>query len=171
MVEKLQEREREEEPQETLYDQSYRFINEAARAREEGKVIIKGKDNPFQQSRQGMLRFLLHQTQWDTVAVPFWSVFINRVKTHGGKHTHQGGLAIYVLEGKGYSVVDGIKYDWKKDDLILLPVQPGGVEHQHFNENPGEPCEWIAFVFEPMGAAAATRMEQKTEHPDWMKSK
>lgn len=169
MVEKLGERRRESEPEETLYDQSFRLINEAARAREQGKVIIKGKDISFQQSRQGLLKYLLHQKDWDKVAVPFWSIFINRVKTHSGRHTHQGGLAIYVLEGKGHTVVDGVKYPWKKNDLILLPVKPGGVEHQHFNEDLDKPCEWIAFVFRPMLEAVATRMEQKEEHPDWMK--
>lgn len=171
MVEKLGERKRENEPQETLYDQSYRLINEAARAREQGKVIIKGKDKQFQQTRQALLKFLLHQTDWDKVAVPYWSVFINHVKAHSGRHTHQGGIAIYVLQGKGYTVVDGVRYDWKKDDLILLPVKPGGVEHQHFNEDPDIPCEWIAFVFRPMGEAAGGRMEQKEEHPDWTKTK
>lgn len=169
MVERMAERRKESEPEETLYDQSFRMINEAARAREQGKVIIKGKDIPFQQSRQALLRYLLHQRDWDKVAVPFWSVFINRVKVHSGRHTHQGGLAIYVLDGKGYTVVDGVKYPWKKNDLILLPLKPGGVEHQHFNEDPDKPCEWIAFIFRPMVEAAATRMEQKEEHPDWAK--
>jgi hypothetical protein len=171
MVERIGERKKETEPEETLYDLSYRLTNEAARAREQGKVIIKGKDIPFQQSRQALLRFLLHQKDWPNVAAPCWVVFINRIKTHSGRHTHQGGLAIYVLEGKGYTIVDGIRYDWKKDDLILLPIKPGGVEHQHFNEDPNVPCEWIAFVFEPMHEAAASRMEQKEEHPDWIKAR
>ncbi len=171
MVEKITERKRESEPEETLYDQSYRLINEAARSREQGMVVIKGKDLPFQQSRQGLLKFLLHQNDWDKVAVPNWDVFVNRIKVHSGRHTHQGGLAIYVLEGKGHTVVDGARFDWKKDDLILLPVKLGGVEHQHFNEDPDVPCEWIAFVFMPMVEAVAIRMEQKEEHPDWVKGK
>ncbi len=171
MVEKIAEKKREPEPEETLYDQSYRLINEAAETREQGKVIIKGKDIPFQQSRQALLRFLLHPKDWHNVAVPYWYIFINHIKVHSGKHVHQGGLALYVLEGKGYTVVDGVKYNWKEDDLILLPIKPGGVEHQHFNEDLRQPCEWIAFGFNPMMEAAAHRMEQKEEHPDWAKTK
>ncbi|MBI4331134.1 MAG: cupin domain-containing protein [Chloroflexi bacterium] len=171
MVEKLSERKKENEPEETLYDQSYRLTNEEARKREQGRVIIKGKDIPFQQSRQALLRYLLHQKDWDSVAVPNWSVFINRIKVHSGRHVHQGGICLYVLEGKGYTIVDGVKFPWKKNDLILLPIKPGGVEHQHFNEDPNEPCEWIAFHFRPMGNAAAHRLEQREEHPDWAKSK
>ncbi|MBI4330331.1 MAG: cupin domain-containing protein [Chloroflexi bacterium] len=171
MVEKMAERKRESEPGETLYDQSYRIINEAARAREQGRIIIKGREIDFQQSRQALLKFLIHQNDWKSVATPYWSIFINRIKVHSGKHVHQGGLALYVLAGKGYTVVDGVRYDWEEDDLILLPIKPGGVEHQHFNAEPDKPSEWIAFIFNPMQEAAAHRMEQKEDHPDWVKIK
>ena len=69
-----------------------------------------------------------------------WRVFIHDIKTRSGKHRHQGGLVIYVLEGKGYSVVDGERKDWEKGDLVLLPMKPEGVEHQHFNLDPAEPA-------------------------------
>lgn len=170
MVERLGERKREAEPEETLYDQSNRDINEKARRREQGKVVIRGKEIPFQQSRHALLKYLLHRKDWDKVAVPYWSVFINHVKTHSGRHTHQGGMGLYVLEGSGYTIVDGIKYPWKKNDLILLPIKPGGVEHQHFNDDPDKPCQWIAFSFQPMKEAAAHRVIQNEEHPDWMKT-
>lgn len=46
-----------------------------------------------------------------------------------GKHYH-GEEAIYILKGKGCSVIDGKRYDWEKDSCILIPF---GVPHQHFN--------------------------------------
>ncbi len=171
MAEKVRTRAREAEPEENLYDQSFRMINEEMRKRAQGQVIIKGKDRPFQQTRQAMLKYLLHPNDWDKVAVPDWKVFINHIKVHSGRHIHQGGLVLYVLEGKGYTVVDGVKFPWKKNDLILLPIKPGGVEHQHFNEDPDEPAEWMAFSFTPMMEAIAHSMEQKEEHPDWIKGK
>ena len=48
-----------------------------------------------------------------------------RSRPRSGKHRHQGGLVIYVLEGKGYSIVDGERKDWEKGDLVLLPMKPG----------------------------------------------
>lgn len=73
-----------------------------------------------------------------------------------------------VLEGKGYTVVDGIRYDWEKDDLILLPVKPNGCEHQHFNADPsGKAAEWMAFIFNPYFEALGAPLEQKAESPDW----
>lgn len=171
MVERISERRRESEPEETLYDQSFRMTNDWVRRRAEGKVIIKGKDKSFQQGRQALLKYMIHKTDWDELAVPGWSVFINRIKNHSGRHTHQGGTLIYVLEGKGYTVVDGVRFDWKKGDLILLPIKPGGCEHQHFNEDPNVPAEWCAFSFRAMKDATASWMEQKEEHPDWVGTK
>jgi gentisate 1,2-dioxygenase len=54
-----------------------------------------------------------------------------------------------VITGKGYSVVDGERVDWQAGDLLLLPIKPGGVEHQHFNLQPGADCRWIAFSYMP----------------------
>lgn len=171
MVERTNERRRESEPEETLYDQSTKVTNEWVRRRAEGKVIIKGSEKPFQQGRQALLKYMMHVKDWDDLAVPGWKVFINRIKQHSGRHTHQGGTLIYVLEGKGYTIVDGVRYDWKKGDLILLPIKPDGCEHQHFNEDPDLPSEWIAFSFRPQGEAIASWMEQKAEHPDWAGTK
>ncbi len=166
-MEKINERTKEREPSETLYDQAYRNMEEAARKREEGRVIIRGRDIPFQQGRQALLKNLLHEKDWDKVAVPDWAIFVNRILVQSGKHTHQGGLVIYVLDGMGHTVVDGVRYDWERGDLIVLPVKPGGVEHQHFNEDPNVSCEWIAFVFRGMLKSIGFRIEQKEEHPDW----
>ena len=45
--------------------------------------------------------------------------------------------------------LDGERVDWTAGDLLLLPIKPGGVEHQHFNVNPGSECRWIAFSYMP----------------------
>lgn len=46
-----------------------------------------------------------------------------------GKHYH-GEEAIYIVKGKGCSVIDGIRYDWEDDSCLFVPF---GVVHQHFN--------------------------------------
>ena len=46
-----------------------------------------------------------------------------------GKHYH-GEEAIYITQGKGCSVIDGIRYEWEKDSCLFIPF---GVVHQHFN--------------------------------------
>ncbi len=62
----------------------------------------------------------------DTAATD-WTCFIHDVKRQSGKHRHQGGIQLFVLEGEGYTVVDGEKVNWEKWDLIVLPVKPTGL--------------------------------------------
>ncbi|MFC2013622.1 cupin domain-containing protein [Chloroflexota bacterium] len=49
---------------------------------------------------------------------------------HSGRHAHMEAV-IYVLQGEGYTIVDGEKVDWKKG--TLLQVQGPQTVHQHFN--------------------------------------
>ena len=48
---------------------------------------------------------------------------------HTGKHEH-GEEAIYILEGEGFSIVNGTRYEWGKDSCLWMPF---GSQHQHFN--------------------------------------
>ncbi len=48
-------------------------------------------------------------------------------------HGHQNEAAFYILEGRGYEIHDGQRYDWEKDDLVV--VHNDSV-HQHFNADP-----------------------------------
>ncbi len=168
MVERTLERKREPEPQETIYDQARRIDNERIARREQGKVVIKGKDLGWEQNKQGLIKFYSYDMIWDKLSAPGWRIFINHIKKHSGKHVHQGGLALFVLGGKGRTVVDGTSYSWEEDDLILLPMKPHGCEHQHFNEDPDKPAEWLAFIFTPLRDPALEEFVQKEDHPDWM---
>jgi len=133
----------------------------------EGKVVVKGSQRPWEQTRQGRLKHFLHSTMTDTADICWRSVFIHDIRTHSGRHRHQGGLAIYVIEGKGWTVVDGIRHDWEEGDLILLPVKPGGLEHQHFNAEPGKPCMWLGMIYAGFWDALGNEKEQKEVSPDW----
>ncbi len=168
MVEKIKERSREPEPKETVYDQMRRFENDKVTEKMQGRVIIKGKDVDWEQGKQGLVKFLLWEKMWPEVGTPGWRIFINWIKKHSGRHTHQGGQVLFVLEGKGYSVVDGARCDWEEGDLIALPIQPGGVEHQHFNEAPEGATRWIAFSYFTMREQVGVEFIQNADHPDWM---
>ncbi len=155
-----------EAPQINLYEFSYNKFAEARRRAEEGRVVVKGNELPWQQSRQGYQKFFLVDQAITDTAVSRWFFFQMDVRVHTGRHRHQGGLSLYVLVGKGYTVVDGVRYDWEEGDLILLPVKPNGVEHQHFNAEPGKPCKWMAMIYEPYMAATGSQMEQRENVPE-----
>jgi gentisate 1,2-dioxygenase len=48
---------------------------------------------------------------------------------HTGKHKH-GEETIHIVEGTGFSTVDGLRYDWNKGSTLAIPF---GATHQHFN--------------------------------------
>jgi quercetin dioxygenase-like cupin family protein len=52
---------------------------------------------------------------------------------HG--HGHQNEAAFYILEGKGYEIHDDQRYDWEKDDLVIVHVDS---VHRHFNASDTE---------------------------------
>jgi len=48
-------------------------------------------------------------------------------------HRHGGEAYLYAIEGRGHSVVDGIRYDWENGDLVVVDHWAW---HQHFNSDP-----------------------------------
>jgi len=135
-----------------------------------GKILVKFDERDWEMSQMGKLKWLFHADFYDDTALNEWWVFTHDIKVHTGSHRHQGGLIIYVLQGSGYTVVDGVKEEWEEGDLLLLPIKPGGVEHQHFNSNPGEPCMWIALRYVPLGDALANEIVAGKNAPDFGKS-
>ena len=166
-MEKQFERTREPEPQLDHYDAMRARWQKMIEGYKNGKRVVKFSEIMWEQNKQAIIKRYADPLHPQDVAAPFWLAFMHHIKKHSGKHTHQGGLPIYVVEGRGYSVVDGVRYDWKKGDLLLLPIKPGGVEHQHFSDNPDEPARWIAIRWYPLLDFLANTTEQNEVHPDW----
>ena len=49
---------------------------------------------------------------------------------HGGLHAHMEAF-LYIIDGEGYTLVDGERVDWKKGSLVH--VQGPQTHHQHYN--------------------------------------
>lgn len=137
----------------------------------DGQVVIPGKGRPFCQSRQGQERYYLTPTCYTGVpaktVLDNWIVFVQNVTKHSGKHRHQGGLVIYIIEGEGHTIVDGERFDWEAGDLMILPIRPNGCEHQHFNKHEDKPVKWIAFIHTAIYEWCASEMVQVEKHPEW----
>lgn len=164
-MERTRVRER-ERPEMGSYEERLLMDREFAERQMKGQIVVKREEREQVLCRQGLIRNYLGHKNTKT-ALQEWIVFTHEVRTHSGKHRHQGGLVIYVIEGKGYSVVDGERIEWQKGDLILLPLRPNGVEHQHFNLQPGTPALWMAFIHQPTReylAAEITQSEVSNEY-------
>lgn len=158
-----------EAPQQNAYEAALKRSQERAERNASGRIVCKLADCPQMLTRQGRLRYYLAETVKDT-PLQDWIVFTHEIRTLSGKHRHQGGLIIYVIEGKGYSVVNGERCDWEKGDLVLLPLHPTGVEHQHFNTDPEKPSVWMAFIHDGLHQHVASEMTQTEVSPEYKKA-
>lgn len=72
---------------------------------------------------------------------------------HTECHRH-GERLVHVMTGTGYSMIDGVRYDWEPGDSIHIKT---GVWHQHFNTGQ-EPANFFV-------SSAARLLEQMVAYP------
>ena len=116
-------RQRERAPlKEDPYEYTMRERAQLKERNQNGLIVIKQAKRKEFVTRQGRARWMLQPGYYPEAPLQMWRVFIHEIRTRSGKHRHQGGLIIYVLEGKGYSIIEGERKDWEKGDLLLLPI-------------------------------------------------
>lgn len=177
MAERTRTRESEPEPEaETtrLYDPlNYEQAKKDVVRAKNGRIVVKNKERPWDLHAQAKSKRFLSPFEpelADTARLE-WEVFLQTFPERSGKHRHQGGLVIFILEGKGHTVIDGVRHDWEAGDLMLLKMTPGGVEHQHFNHDPDKPAKWMAMIYWPFfdyGGSEITQMEANPIYEAWM---
>ena len=96
--------------EDNLYDALRRYFQDLAQRAENGRVHIPTSDILWERNRHALLGYYLHPMITDT-ALHTMQLFLNVIKDHGGMHRHQGGVVIYVIEGKGYTIADGDRVD------------------------------------------------------------
>lgn len=133
--------------------------------------VIKGKQLAPEMNKMGTYRWYLHPAL-ETEAIRtilFWTQEIPP-GSHSGKQKHQGGRVHYVKEGKGYTVVDGVKHEWEKGDVILIPIKPNGVVFQHFNTDTGKSAILVASEpnwYDALGVDMGAGFEQLENAPEY----
>jgi gentisate 1,2-dioxygenase len=135
------------------------------------KLVIEEKDRPLERNRMGLYRWYIHPAFTDVVCrhILFWTQDIPP-GSRSGQQKHQGGRIHYIVEGKGYSLLNGVRYDWEEEDLLIVPIERGGTIIQHFNADPDRPAKMA--VAEPnwydiLGVDMACGLEQLENSPDY----
>lgn len=82
-------------------------------------------------------------------------------KTLGHRHTVEA--VIHWLVGKGYSVVDGERYDWEAGDFICVPMFAW---HRHVNLT-DEPALHIASTTGPLCMGIGTAVYEDERYPEY----
>lgn len=78
---------------------------------------------------------------------------------HTGRHRH-GEESLHILDGTGYSIIDGRRYDWHKSSTLHIPHW---AEHQHVNTGEVPVLYLSAMAFDLERFVRVARLEQLAE--------
>lgn len=126
----------------------------------EGRLFVSRDDIFRELTRQGMVEWYLHPQWFHDTALQDWYIFTHEISDKSGIHRHQGGLVLFAVSGHGYTLMDGERHEWEAGDLILLPMKPGGIEHQHFNLSSEGPAVFLALISQTMYDQGGSEMVQ-----------
>lgn len=112
------------------YDRYVKLMHDEADYCREVEHVAKERELPWEMTRMGKLKWMVHPNT-KTAANHLW-IYFTEIDPGGrtGMHRHLSEEQILVLEGSGYDLHDGERWDWKQGDLIVVP---SGTAHQHFN--------------------------------------
>lgn len=129
------------EETETLYDdfivRRNLYRKQVAKSQEDNRWAKIGEDDiEWEVNPQGKMKWYIHPA-YDNHSVQSFFSSVQEIPpgSKSGKQHRQGQLIHYILEGSGYSVINGDRYEWSKGDYVGLPVTPAGNTIQHFNDS------------------------------------
>ncbi|HZS95374.1 MAG TPA: hypothetical protein VFA40_01235 [Terriglobales bacterium] len=130
---------------ENLLEWLYQLRDRQRQHQRQGAWLIKGRDLPWENNRQGKMKWFLHPALSNT-AIRSMIVFEQEIPAGGrsGAQKTPGGSVLYILEGKGYTLLDGERHDWQAEDLVNIPIRADGVVVQHVNTDPRHPVRFIS---------------------------
>ena len=77
------------------------------------------------------------------------------------KHGHVNEAAFYILDGDGYEIHDGIRYDWTAGDIAIVH---NNCVHQHFNRSNEKPARALVLKTKPMYLFMNMLFQYQVEH-------
>jgi len=81
-----------------------------------------------------------------------------RPRQHTESHRHTSSTVYHVVEGEGYTLVDGQRLDWESKDVFVVPAW---AHHEHVNLSQGQP----AYLFSFSEAPALRALDLYREEP------
>ena len=139
--------------------------------RENGLQMIRESELPLEVNRQGLMRWYMHPSIRDTVLSTM--LFFEQEIPPGsrsGRLKFQGGQVMMILEGSGYTLLDGVKHAWKAGDVLNLPLRGDGIIVQHFNPDQKITAKFVAAEmnwFECTSVDRGSGFEQLEDAPEY----
>lgn len=139
--------------------------------RKSAVTLVKEQELPLETNSQGLMRWYMHPSISDTV-ISTYCFFHQEIPpgSRSGKLKFQGGQIMLIIEGKGYTMLDGVKYPWETGDVVNLPLRNNGIVVQHFNSDREKPAKFVAVEpnwFSCLGVDRGSGFEQIEDAPEY----
>ncbi|MBI4331208.1 MAG: cupin domain-containing protein [Chloroflexi bacterium] len=124
------------------YEEDMKLLEEEVAWRQSVPHVVRNAEVPWENTRMGRRKFLV--TRQRNCGLKAYDAFLQELPPGGcsGKHRHAAEEVHKILQGKGYDVHDGKRYDWEAEDVVCIPPY---VTHQHFNSDPQHATTFVAF--------------------------
>jgi gentisate 1,2-dioxygenase len=157
----------------TLYDKLIEWRDTDRDRKRNGLIIVKGNELPLENNPQGLMQWYMHPAM-NHVSMNSMLVFVQEIppNSSSGKQKTPGGINIYIWQGRGHTILDGIRYEWKAEDVVQIPSRPEGALVQHFNTDPEETVKLLvveANLIDALGVDRGAGFEQLQVAPTFRK--
>jgi gentisate 1,2-dioxygenase len=139
----------------------YNLKQELARLRSMPRVV-KGRELTFNDGPQAFSRHYIEPVDGVTQTL---HIHLEEYAPGGRnqKHGHVNEAAFYILDGEGYEIHDGVRYDWTAGDAVVVH---NNCVHQHFNGSDREPARSLVLKTKPMFLFINMLFQQTVEKED-----
>jgi hypothetical protein len=133
--------------------------------------VVRLSELPVENNQQGLMRWYLHPSITDTVLSTL-AIYRQDIPpgSRSGRLKFQGGQILFIVEGRGHTILDGVKHAWEAGDVVNLPCKRDGIVVQHFNADPENPAAFLAVEPNLFAATSVDRgcgfhqLEQSPDH-------
>jgi hypothetical protein len=133
--------------------------------------VVRLSELPLENNEQGLMRWYLHPAIMDTVLSTL-SIYRQEIPpgSRSGRLKFQGGQILFIVEGSGHTMLDGVKHAWEAGDVVSLPCKRDGIVVQHFNGDPAKTAVFLAVepnLFAATGVDRGCGFHQMEQSPDY----
>jgi gentisate 1,2-dioxygenase len=121
-----------------LWDHMFDLHAAELERKRHAQCVVERDSTPQELTPLGFVRWYLHPRRVEVVSRTMYFLELEiPAGSRSGLLRHQGSLIHLVVQGSGYTTLNGTKHAWEADDVIGIPPRPNGVEVQHFSDDAG----------------------------------
>jgi len=127
------------------WDELVAMRNRQREARKTAVQVVRLSDLPLENNQHGLMRWYLHPAITDTILSTL-SIYRQEIPpgSRTGRLKFQGGQVMFIVEGRGHTMLNGVKHAWEAGDVLNLPTRRDGIVVQHFNDDPDKLAAFLA---------------------------